>query len=104
MLHCMGCHTPDGRGEPGRVPSVRNTLGPLADTAAGRRFLVQVPGSAQSRLSDGELAEVLNWMIANLSSNPSARAFKRFTAAEVSEYRRTPLVSVSAVRRQLVRE
>jgi hypothetical protein len=70
MLQCMGCHTPDGRGEPGHVPSIRNTLVPFANTADGRKFLVQVPGSAQSKLSDAELADVLNWMIDNLSAIP----------------------------------
>lgn len=102
MLQCMGCHTPDGRGEPGHVPSVRDTLLPFANTAAGRQFLVQVPGSAQSKLSDAELAEVLNWMIDNLSSSPKPLQFRRLTAAEVAGYRRTPLVSVAPVRAKLV--
>jgi hypothetical protein len=102
MLHCMGCHTPDGRGEPGRVPSVRDTLVPFANTPAGRRFLVQVPGSAQSRLSNAELAQVLNWMVGNLSAGPRPATFRRFTETEVAEYRRTPLMAVSAVRARLV--
>ena len=102
MLHCMGCHTPDGRGEPGHVPSVRNTLTPFAGTPAGRRFLVQVPGSAQSTLSDAELADVLNWMVRNLSENPAERNIAAFTAAEVARYRHTPLVTVSAERERLI--
>ncbi len=100
MLHCMGCHTPDGGGEPGHVPSVRNTLALFANDAAGRRFLVQVPGSAQSRLSDAELAAVLNWMIGNLSAAP--RPFRGFTADEVATYRRTRLVAVGSARARLV--
>jgi hypothetical protein len=102
MLQCMGCHTPDGRGEPGHVPSIRDTLVPFATTAAGRKFLVQVPGSAQSKLSDAELAEVLNWMIDNLSASPKPPQLTRFTAVEVAAYRRTPLVAVAAVRAKLV--
>jgi mono/diheme cytochrome c family protein len=102
MLHCMGCHTPDGRGEPGHVPSVRDTLVPFASTAEGRQFLVQVPGAAQSTLSDAELAEVLNWMVGNLSSSPTPPVFRKFTAAEVAGYRGTPLVAVSAVRERLL--
>src|SRR5579864_2753317 len=48
MLQCLGCHGPDGRGEPGHVPSIRSTLAPLSRFAAGRRYLVQVPGVALS--------------------------------------------------------
>ena len=100
MLQCMGCHTPDGAGEPGRVPSLKSTLAPFAASAAGRRFMVQVPGASQSKLSDAELAQLLNWMIENLSSARPA-SFARFTAAEVSSYRRTPLVGVQAAREKL---
>ena len=102
MLHCMGCHTPDGRGEPGRVPSVRDTLIPLASKPAGRRFLIQVPGSAQSRLSDSDLAEVLNWMVDNLSAVSSKGPVQKFTAAEVAAYRHQPLVAVKEERRRLI--
>jgi mono/diheme cytochrome c family protein len=102
MLQCMGCHTPDGSGEPGRVPAIKVTLAPMAMSAAGRRFLVQVPGSSQSRLSDAELADVLNWMIENLSVAKPAH-FTHFTAAEVTDYRRIPLVGVRAARERLIR-
>ena len=102
MLQCMGCHTPDGSGEPGRVPSIKETLGPFAAASAGRRFLVQVPGVSQSTLSDAELAELLNWMIQNLGNTKPAR-FEAFTAAEVAGYRRTPLVGVQAARAALMR-
>ena len=102
MIQCMGCHTPDGRGEPGHVPSVRNTLRPLANSVEGRKFLVQVPGSAQSKLSDAELADVLNWMIDNLSAGPGPRAVMKFTATEVASYRGTRLVAVGATRARLV--
>src|SRR6185437_14398471 len=101
MLQCMGCHTPDGSGEPGRVPSVRDTLVAFAAAPDGRRFLVQVPGASQSTLSDAELAELLNWMIQNLDRArpaPGSRSepITSFTAAEVASYRRTPLVGVQA--------
>lgn len=98
----MGCHTPDGRGEPGRVPSVRDTLVPLASKPEGRRFLIQVPGSAQSKLSDAELAEVLNWMVAHLSAVPVPRSVAAFTAGEVAAYRHKPLVAVTEERRRLI--
>jgi mono/diheme cytochrome c family protein len=102
MLNCMGCHIADGSGAAGKVPSVRDSLLPLASNPAGRRYLVQVPGSAQSRLSNVELAQVLNWMARNLSAQPLPAGFVEFTAQEVERYRKTPLVDVSAARAQLL--
>ena len=101
MLQCMGCHTPDGSGEPGRVPNIRETLVPFALSPAGRRFLIQVPGASQSTLNDAELAALLNWMIQNLSITKPAH-FTCFTQAEVASFRRTPLVDVQGTRRQLL--
>ena len=59
-LQCMGCHLADGSGESGRVPSVRGTLVPFSMAAAGREFVLRVPGVAQSPLTDAEVAAVLN--------------------------------------------
>jgi len=103
MLQCMGCHTPDGSGEPGRVPSIRQTLLPLSLIPEGREFLVRVPGSAQSTLSDAELAELLNWMIGNLGARtrPAAK-WAPFTGREVARYRRAPLVDVQNTRERLL--
>jgi len=102
MLRCMGCHLADGSGSAGRVPSVRDSLVPLASSAAGRRYLMQVPGAAQSPLSDLELAQVLNWMVDNLSAQPAPLRVQRFTAIEVARYRHTPLVAVQAERKRLL--
>jgi cytochrome c553 len=102
MLRCMGCHLADGSGSAGRVPSVRDSLVPLASSAAGRRYLVQVPGAAQSPLSDLELAQVLSWMVRNLSRQAAPGGFVDFSAAEVARYRRTPLIEVQATRARLL--
>lgn len=102
MLQCMGCHAPEGEGEPGRVPALRETLVPLASTPEGRRFILQVPGVAQSTLSDGELAELLNWMIRTLGAAPPSGGVAPYTAAEVARYRSRPLVNVRAVREKLI--
>jgi len=102
MLNCMGCHIADGSGAPGKVPSLRDTLVPLAMSPAGRRFLVQVPGASQSSLSDLELAQLLGWMVRNLSVHSVPTDFVDFTAAEVARYRRYPLVDVRATRTRLL--
>ena len=101
MLNCQGCHLPDGTGAAGRVPSLRTSLAPLLQSEAGRRYLVQVPGAAQSALSDAELAQVLNWMVRTLSARPPPQ-FREFTPQEVMRYRATPLVAVRAARVRLL--
>src|SRR4029077_123429 len=102
MLNCMGCHLADGSGAAGKVPSVRDSLVRLSRSAAGRRYLVQVPGASQSPLSDRELAQVLSWMVRNLSGQDSPAGFVDFSAAEVASYRRTPLIEVQATRARLL--
>ena len=101
-LQCMGCHTPDGAGVPDRVPSIKDTLVPLAGMAEGRRYLVQVPGSAQSTLSNAELAELLNWMIHTLSVVTPPHTLAPFTEAEVKQYRTHTLTQVRATRERLL--
>jgi hypothetical protein len=102
MLNCMGCHVENGAGAPGKVPSIRNTLIPFAQLAAGRRFLVQVPGTAQSPLSDRDVAELLNWMMRNLSARAMPADLADFTAAEVASYRAQRLTDVAATRAKLL--
>ena len=101
-LHCMGCHTPDGSGVEGRVPSMRDSLVPLSAIPDGRRYLVQVPGSSQSTLSDAELAELLNWMIHNLSNVRPPPSLISFTTSEVGAYRKETLSQVRATRERLL--
>ena len=84
------------------MPSVRDTLVPLASKPEGRRYLIQVPGSAQSRLSDADLAAVLNWMVNNLSAVQASRPVQKFTAEEVGAYRHKPLVAVKEERQKLI--
>ena len=102
MLNCMGCHLPDGSGANGKVPSLRESLPLLSISSPGRRYLVQVPGSSQSPLSNLELAQVLNWMVRNLSAQQVPAGFAEFTASEVAGYRGSTLVSVRDNRARLL--
>jgi mono/diheme cytochrome c family protein len=102
VLHCQGCHTADGSGLDGKVPSLRATLVPFARTAEGRKFLVQVPGVAQSTLTNAETAAVLNWMLGNLADDKQIAGISAFTEKEVAGYRATRLVNSREVRTQLL--
>ena len=104
MLHCQGCHLPDGSGTPGRVPALRDQVARFLQVEGGRAYLVRVPGSAFSALDDARLAGVLNWMIAEFGPEESARGFNAYTAAEVAPLRADPLVDVDAERARLLKE
>jgi hypothetical protein len=100
----MGCHVEDGSGLEGKVPSMRGTLVPLSMRPEGRRFLVQVPGVAQSPLSNAEVAALLNWMIVKLADKPAPDSLAAFTESEVARYRAERLLNVRATRAKLLVE
>ncbi len=101
ILNCMGCHGTQAEGVPGKVPPLANTLSRFMRTAAGRNYILRVPGAANSALSDAQLAAVLNWIAVTYDS--PATNLTPFTSEEVSRVRRRPLVAVLATRSVVVR-
>ncbi len=102
MLHCQGCHLADGSGASGAVPSLRDQIGRFVTVPGGREYLVRVPGSAQSSLSDAELAAVLTWMIRAFGPAEIAATLEPFSSEEVARHRNPPLAEVDSVRRELL--
>jgi hypothetical protein len=102
MLNCQGCHLADGSGLPGSVPSMNGFVGSFLNVPGGRDFLVQVPGSANSPLSDAELAELLNWILVTMSAEQLAPDFRYYTEAEVRQARGHTLMDVAGTRSALV--
>ncbi len=103
MLECQGCHLADGSGAPGRVPALRGSVASFLRVPAGREYLVRVPGSAQSPLSDAELAAALNWLLREYGPRQALEDFEPYTAAEVAQHRVRPLIDAGKVREQLIR-
>ena len=103
MLHCQGCHLEDGAGTEGKIPGLKDFVGKFLHVPGGREYLVQVPGVASSSLDDEALAEVLNWMLVNLSPNETPPDFEPYTAEEVAGLR-VPLASPHEVRERLLEE
>lgn len=101
MTECQGCHLPDGSGQKGSVPSMKGELHRFLAVEGGREFLVQVPGSANSKLSDADLAALLNWLLPKMGGI-TADGFKPYTAEEVALYRAQRLVDVTGTRAALV--
>ncbi len=101
ILMCQGCHLADGAGTPQKVPALKNEVGRFLQVDGGREYLIQVPGTSQSPLTDKEVAAVLNWILQNFSSAELPADFAPYTTAEVSRYRYEPLANAGEVRAEL---
>ncbi|MFJ4373941.1 c-type cytochrome [Pseudomonas japonica] len=104
MLSCQGCHLPDGNGNPQRgVPAFPGQLGKFLRVPGGREYLVQVPGSALSGLSDEALAGVLNWMLVRFDASHLPADFQAYSGAEVRQWRHAVPADVNATRERLLK-
>jgi hypothetical protein len=99
-LQCMGCHRPDGSGLSEQVPTLHG-LDRFLALPGGRAYLVQVPGVAQSSLSDARLSALLNWLLREFGDDLAPTA-PPFSPAEVARLRSTPLANPSQTRRELL--
>lgn len=101
MVNCQGCHLPDGRGQPGKVPSLKGELARFLDVPGGRDFIVQVPGTANSKLSDADTAALLNWLVVEMGP-PRNSVFVPFSTREVARLRSQRIRDASATRAALI--
>jgi len=104
VLNCMGCHGATAEGVPGKVPPLAHTLLQFMRSPAGRSYVLRVPGASNSMLSDVQLAAVLNWIAGNFGSVTLAVSTPPFTAQEVAATRHTPMASLRATRREVLKE
>ena len=104
MLHCQGCHLPDGAGTRGSVPLLAGSIARFATLEEGREYLVRVPGSSMSSLDDAALADVLNWMIVRFGPPEDAARAVPFTPDEVRRTRNPPLTAVEPLRSELLQK
>jgi cytochrome c553 len=104
QMFCQGCHTPDGSGV-NAVPPLKGMMGVFLRSQRGREFMVQVPGSATSKLGDTQLAEVLNWCIENFSGSSLINGdYLPYTAEEVGRLRQSPLQEIDNTRAEVLAE
>lgn len=102
MLMCQGCHLPDGTGTPDKVPALKDEVGRFLHVEGGREYLIQVPGTSQSPLTDEEVAGVLNWILDSFSPTELPADYAPYTTEEVSRYRYEPLANAGEVRAGLI--
>ena len=87
LLHCSGCHRPDGSGSAPEVPSLRGAMGSLVATPGGREYIARVPEVAQSPLDDDDLARLLNWVLQEFNADTLPTGFRPLEGAEVGAAR-----------------
>lgn len=104
LHHCAGCHLADGSGAPSQgIPSMRGPLGRFLAVPGGREFIVQVPGVMNSPLSDGDTAQLMNWLLPAVTAETLPPGTAPYSAEEIARLRRSRPLDVMAVRAELVR-
>lgn len=101
LLHCSGCHMPDGSGLASVVPTLHEVIGRMVAEPAGRAYIVRVPGVSQAPIDNKKLAEVINWMLLEFSSETLPNDFKPFTVREVARARSQQLADPLKLRAEL---
>jgi hypothetical protein len=101
MLNCMGCHRAGGEGAPPDVPQLKDRVGYYLAVPGGRAYLVQVPGSRQSALTDAALTDVLNYIITEFAGASTPPDAVPYTVDEVTHLRVSAPDDIDAVRRGL---
>ncbi|MCY3622570.1 MAG: cytochrome C [Gammaproteobacteria bacterium] len=102
LLHCSGCHRPDGTGSAPDVPSLRRTMGSLVATPEGREYIARVPEVAQSPLDDDDLARLLNWVLQEFNADTLPEGFRPLEGGEVARARARILADPIRARKSIV--
>ena len=103
LLYCGGCHGINGHSSDAAVPSLKGQVDAFLCLPAGREYLIRLPNVAFAPLSDTQLADLMNFVVA-LGETRLGKGDPPYTAAEVGRLRRNPLLGqpIANYRRQLV--
>jgi mono/diheme cytochrome c family protein len=91
LERCGGCHGVDGRAFAPTVPDLRGRAGWFLCDPAGRDYVARLPNIVFSHLTDGELADLLNYVVFDLGGDSAPKGAHPYGASEVARTRRNPL-------------
>ena len=100
MLQCQGCHQPDATGSANGAPNMAGEVARFLGVEGGREYLMRVPGVANAGLSNDQLAELLNWVLATYDATHLPNDFVPYTAEEIGVARKNVLISGAPVMRE----
>jgi hypothetical protein len=93
---CAGCHGVRGTTVPAKLPEIKDRVGWFMCTPGARAYLLRLPNVAHSRITDnGQLADLMNYVVFVLGGKSVPAGTKPFTAAELAHERQFPLTSGS---------
>jgi hypothetical protein len=99
ILQCQGCHQSDGSGTPPETPNFSEYGAEFVHSEEGRAYWISVPGASNSPLTDAELADVLNYICAEILNVNDSR---KFSAQEISVHRGKQMKNVYEVRQSTI--
>ena len=103
LLYCGGCHGITGHSSDAAVPSLKGQVDAFLCLPSGREYLIRLPNVAFAPLTDAQLADLMNFVVA-LGNTREDKGDPPYTATEVGFLRRNPLLGqpIAGYRRQLV--
>lgn len=87
---CAGCHGVRGEADQA-VPRMEGLVGAFLCTDEARAYIVRLPNIAFSTLGDGDLADMMNYVVFGLGGESAPRGARPYSPAEVAALRRRPL-------------
>jgi hypothetical protein len=100
--NCGGCHGVTGDTVPAHLPELEGRVGWFMCTPEARAYLLRLPNVAHSRIKDnGELADLMNYVVFILGKGTAPAGTLPFTAEEVARERLKALTNTNLTSERL---
>jgi mono/diheme cytochrome c family protein len=104
LERCAGCHGGDGLGHTSLIPDLKGRAGYFLCSAESRDYMSRLPNIVFSRITDAEMAALLNYVTFDLGAKSAPAGARPFSAGELAAARREPLTipDLEAYRAQVI--
>lgn len=91
LVRCGGCHGPDGLSRTSLIPDLKDKAGYFLCDAEGRDYVSRLPNIVFSRITDAEMAALMNYVSFDLGGGSAPPRARAFTPRELARTRRNAL-------------